>query len=604
MNDPFNRPFRLLFGLCGMTISLAFGTLALPAFAANPGPTIAAPTYLSADEKQPVAPDGGPPTPGTDRYDFGIQSVAQTSPIEHTFLLRNAGAKPLTVDHIQPSCGCTTALADGAAEGTATVVNPGGQLRVHVSVDPGHLSPGQITKSVWIFLRDQSSPAATLLVTGTIRPAASFSPAVINFGQVKAGATPFQTVTVTLDPSLASAGHVPQLVSSDPAVTVAPRPAASAGSWAYIVSLSPKAHLGVLSGSLSLVTAAVHSTDGSLSSSVPVIGTIVGDVTASPASVAFGTVKVGKVATQQIFLSGATPTALSNLTVRAVGTYVTARLRPPAPGSRYRRIRLNPHAGGFRQPQSPAWLGANAGNCHDRAGTGVNFAGFRLRRHGRCQPMRVLSVFGIALMLAYSSVSGTLASSSDLHPIVVRPAEKPVLKAAMPFTLVDADGKKHSLADYQGRPVVLFFFCGCPWCVRCAQDWGRFQRGGALPSTAAAFGPTAQRSRPLTLVVFSGDAAAAREFAMSTGLDHDQTVLLPDVTMHVTLDLYHAEPCPRVFVVDPHGLVHYTNNHKDDAPRQASEMVIASRALDALRACSVPPHWQRADVVEKSGAAK
>jgi len=218
--------------------------------------------------------------------------------------------------------------------------------------------------------------------------------------------------------------------------------------------------------------------------------------------------------------------------------------------------------------------------------------------------MRVISVFGIALMLAYSSVSGTLASSSDLHPIVVRPAEKPVLKAAMPFTLVDADGKKHSLADYQGRPVVLFFFCGCPWCVRCAQDWGRFQRGGALPGAAAVSGPTAQRFRPVTLVIFSGDAAAAREFATSTGLDHDQTVLLPDVTMHVTLDLYHAEPCPRVFVVDPHDHVQYTNNHKDDAPRQAPEMVIASRALDALRACAVSSSPQRADVVNKARSAK
>lgn len=218
--------------------------------------------------------------------------------------------------------------------------------------------------------------------------------------------------------------------------------------------------------------------------------------------------------------------------------------------------------------------------------------------------MRTLSVFGIALMLLCSFVPKAFAAQSSFHPTVVRPAEKPVLKAAIPFTLVGTDGKKHSLADYQGRPVALFFFCGCPWCVRCAQDWGRFQRGGALPSAADVTRPSAQQYRPVTLVVFSGDAAAAREFAMSTGLDHDQTVLLPDVTMHVTLDLYHAETCPRVFVVDPHGRVQYTNNHKDDAPRQASEMVIASRALDALRACSVSPHSQRAGAADEAKTAQ
>jgi hypothetical protein len=79
-----------------------------------------------------------------------------------------------------------------------------------------------------------------------------------------------------------------------------------------------------------------------------------------------------------------------------------------------------------------------------------------------------------------------------------------------------------------------------------------------------------------------------REFATETGLSADQTVLLPDPQMDVTLMKYDAEPCPRVFVVDPAGQIVYTNNHSDDAPRKAPEMVIASRALDALRRCAPP----------------
>ena len=70
---------------------------------------------------------------------------------------------------------------------------------------------------------------------------------------------------------------------------------------------------------------------------------------------------------------------------------------------------------------------------------------------------------------------------------------------------------------------------------------------------------------------------------METGQSAADTVLLPDPKLDVTIGKYDAEPCPRVFVVSQAGRIVYTNNHKDDAARSAPEMVIASRALDALR---------------------
>jgi len=201
------------------------------------------------------------------------------------------------------------------------------------------------------------------------------------------------------------------------------------------------------------------------------------------------------------------------------------------------------------------------------------------------------NAFGAALVwvsslsMAFSTVTGVAASPSGGRSPAVRWSGRLPLQAAAPFMLTDADGNKCSLADYRGTPVALFFFCGCAWCTRCARDWGQFQRGGVLTNNTSLHSGSGPRSaRPVTLVVFSGDAAAARDFALSSGLDSGQTVLLPDTAMHVTLDLYHAEPCPRVFVLDPKGRVRYTNDHKDDAARKASEMVIASRALDALRA--------------------
>lgn len=152
------------------------------------------------------------------------------------------------------------------------------------------------------------------------------------------------------------------------------------------------------------------------------------------------------------------------------------------------------------------------------------------------------------------------------------------------FTLTDTHGTPRRLADFRGQPVAMFFFCGCPWCQASAEIWGRFQRGGALPSPTGT--PTAVgAAQPATVIIFSGDAAAAMAFMAQTGLDPTQTVLLPDPDLRVTT-AFQADPCPRVFVLDAQGKAVYTNNYKDDAPRKASALAIDSRALDALRAAA------------------
>ncbi|HEX5323361.1 MAG TPA: redoxin domain-containing protein [Capsulimonadaceae bacterium] len=179
------------------------------------------------------------------------------------------------------------------------------------------------------------------------------------------------------------------------------------------------------------------------------------------------------------------------------------------------------------------------------------------------------------------------SNSAQTAPSPAKPAGPLVAGRAAPaFTLAGADGKQHQLSDYRGRPVVLFFYCGCQWCQQCAQAWGQMQRGGGLAPEPTNTKPG--QPGPITLVVFAGDAPSVRGFADQEGLDPAQTVLLPDEEMHVTLDAYHAEPCPRVFVLDGKGIVRYTNNHKDDAPRKAPALAIVSHVIDAVRACERP----------------
>src|SRR4051812_44236271 len=50
----------------------------------------------------------------TGRYDFGVIYEAQVSNVRHLFVLKNNSASPMTLDRLMPSCGCTTAVVNGA----------------------------------------------------------------------------------------------------------------------------------------------------------------------------------------------------------------------------------------------------------------------------------------------------------------------------------------------------------------------------------------------------------------------------------------------------------------------------------------------------------
>ncbi len=165
----------------------------------------------------------------------------------------------------------------------------------------------------------------------------------------------------------------------------------------------------------------------------------------------------------------------------------------------------------------------------------------------------------------------TPTSESDTLPGQSRPSVLPQTgHLAPPFTLTDTTGKPFVLTATRGRPLALFFFCGCPWCAEVAKAWGQTQRGARLPASTE------------TAVIFAGDKAAASDFAAKNGLDVSQTLLLPDPDSKVTETVYKSNSCPRAFVLDPKGVITYTNDHPDDQPRIAPAKIIVSHTLEAL----------------------
>lgn len=186
------------------------------------------------------------------------------------------------------------------------------------------------------------------------------------------------------------------------------------------------------------------------------------------------------------------------------------------------------------------------------------------------------SLAGLLACLTCLGVPVVTSSGADrLAPSVGQPA--PDLRA------LDLDGKTRSLAEFRGRPVALFFFCGCPACTEVGREWGQMQRGGALSTLSAALSAkTAKQTAPATLVVYTLNNQLTREMSEHDGLDLSKTVLLVDPNLQAS-DIFHAHPCPRVFVLDSKGVLRYTNISADDAPPKGPAFLIVSRALDALR---------------------
>jgi peroxiredoxin len=189
--------------------------------------------------------------------------------------------------------------------------------------------------------------------------------------------------------------------------------------------------------------------------------------------------------------------------------------------------------------------------------------------------MTVLALPLLCLMPAAGTSAGPGSASLLGLQHVPRVGER-----APAFKLADASGRHRSLAEFRGRPVALFVFCGCSWCAAVAREWATAQRSASLSGPAASSGA----ERPVTVVVGSGmEAKGCRALAARAGLDLAQTILLPDPD-HSVAEAYHADPCPRVFVIGADGTIRYVNRGQADAPRKAPAPAIVAHALAALRA--------------------
>jgi len=93
-------------------------------------------------------------------FDFG--KIYEDRALTHTFVIRNTGTSPLTIEDVDPDCACTVPSYD-------KTIPPGGQGAVTLTLKPFSVMH-QFKKETKVRLNDPDQPMLYLKLTGVAQP--------------------------------------------------------------------------------------------------------------------------------------------------------------------------------------------------------------------------------------------------------------------------------------------------------------------------------------------------------------------------------------------------------------------------------------------------
>lgn len=289
-----------------------------------------------------------PPT-SVSVYDFGIVDPLQTKTLKCSFHLHNNTTNPITIEQIQPSCGCTSFLLSSSIESNGqTIIAPNETVTLDADIQVDHLKPGDFTKYIYVFTKGDLSPAVSLEMKGTVLPLIEFDPQVVDFGTVPFGQSHSQMLKVRIDARLLKNFHQPLRLDMTP--LSAPQPSARQRSlpfiktvliskphtvqWhsrtaievAYQVTLEPFAPLGPLQGTL---YPTVPYPSNTIAHDMAYFkASVVGAFQCDPHVIVLGSVFQGRTAYDRAILKTTRPDLWHDLTIRTSAPYLKAFLLP------------------------------------------------------------------------------------------------------------------------------------------------------------------------------------------------------------------------------------------------------------------------------------
>lgn len=152
----------------------------------------------------------------------------------------------------------------------------------------------------------------------------------------------------------------------------------------------------------------------------------------------------------------------------------------------------------------------------------------------------------LSLLAFVPFVSGcrlnTRAQAAELPAV---PIGYQVGQRAPDFELLSVgEGRSLRLSELRGKPVIINFFCGCNFCSTVGREW--VKNRDKMGSTALV---------AVMVNHWSYAPQAIRDFRVRTGWAWPT---LADMQSRTAGD-YHALSCPRLFVLDPQGVIRYAS---------------------------------------------
>jgi hypothetical protein len=276
-----------------------------------------------------VAEDAPRPVADPAVFDFG--AVERGTRVEHVFGLPNRGQAWLRIEQVKSTCGCTVAVI------SEREIPPGGEGRVSVALDTSRLA-GPTNKVVTVYTNDPVSPVTSLTLSGTVTADILVSPTPLYLGRVHRGQPIRREVTIVpgRTDAIYSVTHVRH---SHPALhaTLERRP--DVPGQRLVVELDPSMPLGRFSEKLLLHTTSSREPIITL----PVFGSVEGDVVLLPPQVTFGTSRGESPPPRELYIRNRGPRPLA-VTRVAVPDVVSYTLSPIEPGIEY-KLTLRLHEG-------------------------------------------------------------------------------------------------------------------------------------------------------------------------------------------------------------------------------------------------------------------
>lgn len=267
-------------------------------------------------------------------FDFG--QVEQGEQVTHDFRFTNRGNRDLRVQSVKTSCGCTAAVI------AADTIPPGTEGTIQATFDTKRFA-GQKAKDIRVHTNDPFRPVTTLTLRGEITTEVQIEPAQLYLGRLHRGSPITRTVTILYDENKSL--EITDITNANSAISVQAEDARVEGKKgkALQVSVSKTAQRGPLNDTITVTTTSQRKP----TISIPVVGSVEGDISVSPSQVSFGVVRQGVGETRTVRIKNRSAQPLGIGQVRSSLDTVKPELTEVTPGKEFE---LHLHITGDTEP--------------------------------------------------------------------------------------------------------------------------------------------------------------------------------------------------------------------------------------------------------------